>query len=118
MTPRTSASSLADDTRVQRGINSPHDCSILQSDMEVIYSWAKHVNMHFNSDKFECMRLWPNKSTIPLFDYLGPNGDSIEVKQHLKDLGVHLSSDLSFKMQIEKIVSGASMMVGGEVPQL
>ena len=43
--------------------------------------------MHFNSDKFECMRLW---------SYLGPDGNVIEVKQSLKDLGVTLNSDLSF----------------------
>ena len=36
----TSASSFADDTRVKRGINSSEDCSVLQSDMEIIYSWA------------------------------------------------------------------------------
>ena len=95
-----------------RGIQTVEDCSVLQSDMQVIYSWARDVNMHFNGDKFECMRLWPKPSNAPDFDYLGPNGEVIEVKPSLKDLGVHLSSDLSFKLQVEKTVSASSKLAG------
>ena len=101
-------SSFADDTRVQRGIHSPEDCSSLQADLQTIYSWASHVNMHFNSDKFECLRLWPQSSNTPEYDYLGPDGEKIEVKESLKDLGVQLSSDLTFKLQVEKTVTSAS----------
>ena len=68
--------------------------------------------MHFNADKFECMRLWPNPSLAPDYDYLGPDGEVIEVKPSLKDLGVHLSSDLSLKLQVEKTVSVSSKMAG------
>ena len=112
LSARTTASSFADDTRVKRGIETPDDCSVLQSDLEVIYSWAKKVNMHFNADKFECMRLWPITSSAPDYDYLGPEGEVIEVKPSLKDLGVHLSSDLSFKLQVEKTVAASSKMAG------
>ena len=108
----TSATSFADDTRVKRGINSLEDCDILQADLQTIYDWARHVNMHFNSDKFECMRLWPRQSTTPDFKYLGPDGNTIEVKESLKDLGVHISSDLSFKLQVEKTVGSASKLAG------
>ena len=108
----TTASSFADDTRVKRGISSIEDCSTLQADLQNIYSWASQVNMHFNNDKFECMRIWSKPSSAPDFDYLGPDGEEIVVKQSLKDLGVHLNSDLTFKLQVEKIVSGASKMAG------
>ena len=50
--------------------------------------------MHFNSDKFECMRLWPRQSTTPDFKYLGPDGNTIEVKESMKDFGVNITSDL------------------------
>ena len=50
-------SSFADDTRVQRGVMSDQDCSDLQADLNVIYNWAEGVNMHFNADKFEYLRL-------------------------------------------------------------
>ena len=68
--------------------------------------------MHFNGEKFECMRFWPNPSSSPDFTYLGPDGEPIEVKESLKDLGVHLSSDLTFRLHIEKVVSAASKMAG------
>ena len=108
----TTASSFADDTRVQRGISTPEDCCTLQADLKKVYDWATQVNMHFNGDKFESFRIWPNPSNAPQYDYLGPNGEIIEVKSTLKDLGVYLSSDLTFKLQVEKAVASASKLAG------
>ena len=42
----------------------------------------------------------------------GPDNCSIEVKSNLKDLGVQLSSDLTFKLQVEKTVAAASKLAG------
>ena len=70
------------------------------------------VNINFNADKFECMRLWPATSNIPDYDYLGPEGEVIEAKPSVKELGVHLSSDLFLKLQVEKAVSASSKMEG------
>ena len=108
----TSASSFADDTRVQRGISLPEDCSALQSDLNLIYSWAEEVNMKFNSEKFECLRYFSNQDNAPNFQYLAPDGKPIEVKTNLRDLGVQLSSDLSFKIHIENTATAASKLVG------
>ena len=108
----TSASSFADDTRIQRGIASISDCNDLQADLQVIYSWATKVNMAFNSDKFECMRYWPEPSKAPQYHYLGPDNQPIKVKSDLRDLGVQLSSNLSFSLHIENTVSAASRLVG------
>ena len=41
LSARTTASSFADDTRVQRGIQSSSDCSDLQEDLHVIYRWEE-----------------------------------------------------------------------------
>ena len=68
--------------------------------------------MHFNSDKFECLRFWPGSGTPPAYQYKGPENNEIEVKTHLKDLGVQVSSDLFFKLQIEKTVAAASKLAG------
>ena len=102
LSAQTTASSFADDTRVQRGIRSDQDCSDLQADLQVIYDWASRVNMHFNGDKFECLRFWSGSGATPAYQYKGPDNSEIEVKTNLKDLGVQLSSDLSFKLQVEK----------------
>ena len=58
--------------------------------------------------------LWSNPSLAPVHDYLGPAGEVIEVKESLKDIGVHLSSDLAFKLQVEKaVVAAASKLAAG-----
>ena len=108
----TTASSFADDTRVQRGISSHDDCSDLQADLQLVYSWSEKVNMTFNSDKFECMRYWADPAKAPIFQYLGPDGEPIAVKTDLRDLGIRLSSDLSFSIHIENTVASASKLVG------
>ena len=83
----TEATSFADDTRVMRGIKSVVDCSILQADLLKVYEWAKHVNMHFNSDKFECLRFWGPTGDAPAHQYLAPDSVPIQVKPHLRDRG-------------------------------
>ena len=57
---------------IQRGIQTAEDCTTLQFDLQVIYRWARDVNMHFKGDNSECMRLQPKPSNAPEFDYLGP----------------------------------------------
>ena len=111
LSPGTSSSSFADDTRIWRGVRTREDCQQLQSDMENIYSWAENINMQFNSKKFEWVR-YSGKSQGPVYQYLAPDGSSIEQEDSLRDLGVVLSSDLSFNLQIEKVVLTASQMVG------
>ena len=108
----TTASSFADDTRLQRGISTQDDCSTLQTDLQLIYSWAEKVNMTFNSDKFECMRFWADQANAPTFQYLAPDDEPIQVKTDLRDLGVQLSSNLTFSIHIENTVTAASKLVG------
>ena len=108
----TTTNSYVDDTRVQRSISDVgQDCRVLQDDLRTIYSWAERVNMTFNSDKFECVRYWPGGS-LPDTQYLSPDGTVIEQKDHLRDLGVEISSDLTFSDHIGNVVTGASQMVG------
>ena len=112
LSPGTSSSSFADDTRIWRGVTSTEDCEQLQSDISSVYDWAAEVNMQFNSGKFEWIRYTANKESAPNFQYEGPDSSDIAQKDNLRDLGVRLSSNLSFSLQVEKAVSAASQMVG------
>ena len=107
----TSSSSFADDTRIWRGVKEENDCQELQSDMNNIYEWAKTINMQFNSGKFEWVR-YSADDRAPKFQYLAPDSSNIEQKDSLRDLGVMLNCDLSFTLQVEKVVLTASQMVG------
>ena len=112
LSAKTTASSFADDTRVQRGIASSTDCTTLQEDLKFIYSWASKVNMRFNSDKFECIRYWADQAKSPDFQYLGPDSCPMKVKSDLRDLGIQLSSNLSFNIHIQNTITASSKLVG------
>ena len=99
----TRVSSFVDDTRVKRGIGDPdRECKLLQDDLGVIYEWAERVGLQFNSKKFECLRYWPT-GKVPDFKYQSPGGHHIEVKSDLRDLGIQVSSDCTFRVHIKKL---------------
>ena len=112
LSPGTSSSSFADDTRIWRGVSNIADCSKLQDDLQSVYASTDHINMTFNSGKFEWLRYSAGPSSPPDFQYLAPDSSAISQKPDLKDLGVRMSSDLTFTLQIEKVVTTASQMAG------
>ena len=68
--------------------------------------------MKFNADKFECLRFWPGNRQKPDIAYTGPDGVEIEEKEHLRDLGVEISRDLTFNVQIQNVINSASKLAG------
>ena len=96
LSPGTSSSSFADDTRIWRGVSTASDCSNLQDDLQSVYASADHINMEFNSKKFEWIRYSAGSKTPPDFTYTAPDSTGISPKADLRDLGVRLSSDLTF----------------------
>ena len=111
----TKVSSFADDTRASRGMKTSSDPVQLQRDIETIYKWASDVNMEFNGDKFECIRVWPDEELGMVFEelkYVNEVGETIEEKENLKDLGIQLSNDLTFSKHIAKVVSSCNKIVG------
>ena len=66
----------------------------------------------FNSDKFECLRFWPGKSSKPSTGYTSPDGSPIEEKDHLRDLGVEIGTDLTFSTHIQNTVAAANKLIG------
>ena len=97
--------------QLKRTVRDPqHDCTELQEDLEQVYKWAREVNMTFNSDKFEAVRFWP-KDNSPDFKYLAPDLTPTEEKSDLRDLGVQLSSDLSFSIHIDNITCGVNRLI-------
>ena len=108
----TTSSSFADDTRVQHGIAAEEDCVTLQQDLDKMYSWAGEVGMEFNSGKFELLRFWQNREDAPDILYMAPDGSPIEEKDNLRDLGVRVSTDLTFSSQINSAVQAGSCMAG------
>ena len=53
-----------------------------------------------------------NNLRIEKHAYKDPTGAIIWEKEHIKDLGIHISSDLTWKKQTGEVVSNARSMSG------
>lgn len=106
-------SSFADDTRVSMGIESAHDASLLQADLEVIYRWAEANNMKFNSKKLEVLRYGFGTSHNNLksqTSYTSPDGTTIEEKTVVRDLGIQMTNSAKFEDHINLVCEKAKDM--------
>jgi hypothetical protein len=95
-------SSFADDTRLGHRVKCMEDLQNFQQDLDSIYLWATKSNMEFNSSKFECIRYGNVK--FPDTKQLNNQGEPIVTKEHVKDLGVYMSQDGTFKYHIRNVV--------------
>ena len=77
----------------------------------MIYLWAPANNMSLNGDKFDYHRIGI-KPGLEKACCRNPMGDPIIEKDHIKDLGVYISSNLSWGKQIEEVVSKTISMSG------
>ena len=84
ISPETNSSSFADDTKIWRGIKDVQDCESLQKDLSSVYQAAAHINMDFNSKKFEWLRYAPS-STVASTQYIysAPDSSNITLKTEL-----------------------------------
>ena len=106
---------FADDSRVSKQISCEQDTELLQNDLDNIIKWSIANNMLVHEDKFELMiHKHKLRSTIyelpfisELMTYTLPNGKSISPVETLRDLGVAISSDLSWHLHISEIVKCA-----------
>ena len=103
-------SSFADDTRLLRKVSGVQDASSLQTDLEGVYQWAEENNAYFNNKKFEALRYGIDDIIKLTTSYTAPDGTLITEKDHLRDLGVTMSADASFKQHINNICQSANNM--------
>ena len=57
-------------------------------------------------------RFWVDRDSAPDILYMAPDGGPIEEKECLRDLGVRVSTDLTFSTQVEVTVESGSRMAG------
>ena len=102
-------SSFADDTKVWRGVSSTNDQALLQHDLNIIYNWAQANNMLFNNKKFQAIRF---HDLLNAAIYTGPDGNQILNCITVKDLGIHMSRDLSFDFHIRELAAKGKRLAG------
>ena len=102
---------FADDTKVLQQIASVEDGKRLQDSLEVIYTWARINNMKFNSSKFNLLRYGTNTELKQSITYKSPENETILETEHTKDLGVIMSSDVTFTEHINTKTSQCKKLV-------
>ena len=106
---------FADDTRILKHIFNEGHVIELQEDLNHVIEWAKCNNMLLHEDKFELIiHKHAQRSTLyelpfiaEFLTYKISNGDYLQPVSHLKDLGVIVSSDLSWSAHVNTIASRA-----------
>ena len=109
----SSVVSFADDTRVYRQINEISDCSLLQNDLDNIYTWASVNNMVFNDSKFQHMSYHhqlQHRSCNHI--YLSPSMNIIKSNDYIRDLGITMSGDCSFNEHINMRTKQCRQLTG------
>ena len=104
--------SFADDTRVYNNTNTVEDCNALQTDLESVYNWADVNNMLFNANKFDYLSFTCRNNFLLSNAYVKPIFSIINHHDNIKDLGLLMSSECSFKKHILSVSSRCSSLSG------
>ena len=104
---------FADDTRLTKVINEEEDLELFQDDLEKLYKWAAENNMAFNGSKFEVLRYGFNEDLKCVSNYMTPGAeDTIDVKSVLRDLGIMMNDQATWKDHIDKVGSQVNQKAG------
>ena len=98
----------ADDTKLYKSITSICDCQSLQITLGNLNSWSKHNRIKFNT----CKSLTVSRKKSPLVHEYTLDSAQLERVSSEKDLGVHITSSLSWKPHIHAITAKANKHVG------
>ena len=93
---------FADDAKVFMEIKSPADSALLQSDLSNMCRWGRIWKLCFNPVKCKTMSFSRKREPLETDYFIG--GTRLERVSSHKDLGVLISSDLSWNSHLDSIV--------------
>ena len=101
----TSPVSIADDMKVYRVLNTEKDTGQLQGDLFKLQSWSIDWQLNFNPGK------WGVKTDLTKPHYTLMN-ETLKLVDMSKDLGVNITSKLSWSFQVNECVNKANRVIG------
>ena len=112
-------SHFADDTRILRAIGLASDVTLLQEDLHKANTWSEDNKMVLHEDKFELLCHTTKKSNpfqeLPFsnqfFEYETTSGTIITPVDTVKDLGIHITTNLSYTPHINIIADKARRLI-------
>ena len=92
---------FADDMKVCRVLkNTKEDVDELQKDLTRLESWSNDWQLKFNTDKCEAMLIFKKNDYSSSQYHL--RGNQMKAVSEVKDLGIYITSNLSWSMQANK----------------
>jgi len=101
---------FADDSKVYRIIYDENDEKQRQSDLDTLQKWSENWQLRFHRDKCEVLRVTHARDHTSYPYKL--SGCTLQSVTATVDLGVSLTSNLSWNTQTQKVVNKASKNVG------
>ena len=102
--------SFADDTKLYRRVDSTKDAILLQNDLDKLEAGSISSGLVFNQKK--CKQQHITKKFNPVEFQYKINDKPLEVTNHEKDLGVYVSSDLTWKKHTLEQCTKANKLLG------
>ncbi len=105
--------SFADDTRLFYNIQNIEDCSVLQNDLDTVYSWSENNNMMFNDGKFQHLSFYAKSNHVAQNHiYVNASHNIIETLSNTRDLGITFTHNCSFDDHINNKVKQCRQIIG------
>ena len=108
--PSVDVSLFADDTKCFSIIQAPRDAHILNTELNNVEKWAYSGRLKFNTQK--CTVLSVTRKRNPIVAEYVINGRPLQHVCQQKDLGVTVSSDLTWSYHIHEQITKANRMLG------
>ena len=100
----------ADDLKLFRSIEGDSDYTLLQNDVLALSCWCATWKLKLNVTKCKILT-FTNKKRYKVYDYK-LDGTNLERVKHMRDLGVILSSDLSYNRHVNYVLPKAYKLPG------
>ena len=99
-----------DDTKLYRNVSSEEHCDLIQDSLSNMHVWSQRNNIRFNTSKCKVLTVTKKKTPIA-FDYT-LDGTALTRVSEEKDLGVIITSTLSWDSHIHTITAKANKLLG------
>lgn len=106
----SSVSMFADDTKIFKEIKSAADADLLQKDLSNLESWSTASGLLFNKNKCHAQSI--TRKTKPVITTYKMNESNLKSTRCERDLGVWVSSDLTWTKQILDQNARANKLLG------